>query len=404
MHNIEYKNKGIIYTLVNGTECDRRQAIIDAEAISFVDSDHKLIVNILKNYIEQHKHSKDDNELIAVSAATRKLVALCDTDDMKWIAELLETNPSPDIQLEICKMIFRRYSHCPPDEPDPHPELSKHLTEIATDCLNTRMLRNDRSLIISMLATQALIVMRSKSAGEIIDLVNRIPHDWFKRQLGRRMHKFLNSLLENTPGINEFQELINSIDMENKMNICESCEHRKATGICRKCGLRTCPDCLIEIKCCSDAKDEYSEAYRIAEDAHADVKRKNGDDYIEHCRRVSSSLDTTVLQTIAILHDTVEDSGYTLEDLKGEGFRDRVIMGVDDLTRRKDESYKEFIIRASKNEDARVVKIADIEDNLSDASEFMDKPKDWYRFKKYHLSRLFLKRDIDKNKYKEWEI
>jgi (p)ppGpp synthase/HD superfamily hydrolase len=69
----------------------------------------------------------------------------------------------------------------------------------------------------------------------------------------------------------------------------------------------------------------------------------------------------------AVLHDLVEDTEWTLEALRAEGFGDAVVDAIDGLTRRDGEVYLDFCRRAGTNEIARVVKLADLEDNLDPA-------------------------------------
>ncbi|HEY7667574.1 MAG TPA: bifunctional (p)ppGpp synthetase/guanosine-3',5'-bis(diphosphate) 3'-pyrophosphohydrolase [Actinomycetota bacterium] len=81
---------------------------------------------------------------------------------------------------------------------------------------------------------------------------------------------------------------------------------------------------------------EIQRAYAFAEDAHAGQKRRSGEDFIEHPVAVASiladlRLDTTTLQA-ALLHDTVEDTDVTLDDLE-EAFGDEVTRIVDGLTK-----------------------------------------------------------------------
>jgi (p)ppGpp synthase/HD superfamily hydrolase len=68
---------------------------------------------------------------------------------------------------------------------------------------------------------------------------------------------------------------------------------------------------------------------------------------------------------VAALHDVVEDSDYTPDDLRQRGFPEEVIDAIDALTRRESdgETYDAFIERAGRNPLARRVKIADLEDN-----------------------------------------
>src|SRR3954468_22731485 len=77
-------------------------------------------------------------------------------------------------------------------------------------------------------------------------------------------------------------------------------------------------------------------AYEVAEERHADQMRRSGDPYITHPLAVANILaelgmDTTTL-VAALLHDTVEDTGYTLEALSEE-FGDEVGHLVDGVTK-----------------------------------------------------------------------
>jgi len=85
----------------------------------------------------------------------------------------------------------------------------------------------------------------------------------------------------------------------------------------------------------------------------------------------------------AVLHDVVEDSEITFEDLRKEGFSEDVITVLDCLTKRKGESYDEFIDRVLKNETACRVKLADLHDNM-DLTRIKDPTdEDIARIKKY---------------------
>ena len=87
---------------------------------------------------------------------------------------------------------------------------------------------------------------------------------------------------------------------------------------------------------------------------------------------------------VAFLHDTVEDGHATFEQLRRMGFTERVIEAVDCLTRRKGESYEAFVDRIAPNALARVVKLADLEDNMDvRRSDRAMKDKDAERMEKY---------------------
>lgn len=105
-------------------------------------------------------------------------------------------------------------------------------------------------------------------------------------------------------------------------------------------------------------------AIAIAAVAHAGQVDKAGQPYILHPLRVMFAVAGPEERIAAVLHDVVEDTPWTIEGLRAEGFGERVLAAIDALTRRPDESYPAFIERAASNADARAVKVADIRDNL----------------------------------------
>lgn len=106
------------------------------------------------------------------------------------------------------------------------------------------------------------------------------------------------------------------------------------------------------------------DAIRLATEVHEWKKDKGGDPYILHPLRVMLRMGSDLERTVAVLHDVVEDSPYTLERLRDKGYSEEVVAAVDALTRRDSENYQEFIKRAARNPVARKVKIADLEDNM----------------------------------------
>ena len=118
-------------------------------------------------------------------------------------------------------------------------------------------------------------------------------------------------------------------------------------------------------------------AIRVATRAHAGQKRKDGTPYIAHPARVALRVSlrpagnlifALQAQTVAYLHDVVEDTDVTYDELRELGFNEVVISALDSVTKRTGETYAEFILRSKVNQVGRVVKLADIEDNLEDQS------------------------------------
>lgn len=124
-------------------------------------------------------------------------------------------------------------------------------------------------------------------------------------------------------------------------------------------------------------------AIEIAAKAHEGQFDKAGSPYIFHPLRVMLSLSGEEERIVAVLHDVVEDSDLTLEDLKSQGFSSSIIEAVESLTKRPGENYEDFVRRAACNSIGREVKLADLSDNF-DLSR-IEKPneKDYERVKKY---------------------
>jgi len=127
-------------------------------------------------------------------------------------------------------------------------------------------------------------------------------------------------------------------------------------------------------------------AIALAANIHEGQKDKGGFDYILHPLRVMNGLNTTdkELCAIAVLHDAIEDSDLTEDDLREMKFPERVVVGVVALSKREGEDYETFIERCACNSDARLVKLQDLRDN-SDITRLKGiKEKDLRRMEKYH--------------------
>lgn len=140
-------------------------------------------------------------------------------------------------------------------------------------------------------------------------------------------------------------------------------------------------------------KNMLGRAIAIASEAHVDVVDRGGKPYILHPIRIMMRLRTSdeELMSMAILHDVVEDSDWTFDKLRAEGFSERVIKGLICLTHIDGESYEDYIERIGTNIDAIEVKMEDLRDN-SDITRLKGlSDKDLLRTRKYHRSFLRLK-------------
>lgn len=130
-------------------------------------------------------------------------------------------------------------------------------------------------------------------------------------------------------------------------------------------------------------------AKELAERYHAGQVDKAGKPYIEHIYAVVAGVESADAKTVAYLHDIVEDTHYTLEDLRLY-FPAHIVDAVDHLTRRKNESYGNFIQRVKQNCLATEVKISDRIHNLRLSRLKDPTPKDFKRFHKYWEAYEFL--------------
>lgn len=117
--------------------------------------------------------------------------------------------------------------------------------------------------------------------------------------------------------------------------------------------------------------DQLILAKQIAEKIHNGQRRTIGrrEDYIEHPKRMADRFSTTESKIVALLHDVLENSDLTGEDLIAEGISVELVYAIKDLTRTQDESYLDYILRVKNNYQSKIVKIADIRDNLGKLRE-----------------------------------
>ncbi len=154
------------------------------------------------------------------------------------------------------------------------------------------------------------------------------------------------------------------------------------------------------------AENYISKALTFAEKAHCGQFRKDGKPYFSHVKAVAHKVLLDWFQLIpreaqdewnrhkdhvvaaAALHDTIEDCGVTTNQLLHEGFSPLTVEIVDMVSKKKGETYFDFVMRLNESHPfktgAVAVKLADIEDNLKDCSE--GSLKDKYRLSKYILS------------------
>lgn len=111
---------------------------------------------------------------------------------------------------------------------------------------------------------------------------------------------------------------------------------------------------------------DVEQALALAAQHHEGQTDQAGRPYIGHIERVVDSVDTPDEKLAAALHDLLEDTSVTADDLLSAGCPARVVTAVEALTRRQNEDYEEFVTRAARDPIARVVKKADVADNADE--------------------------------------
>jgi len=128
----------------------------------------------------------------------------------------------------------------------------------------------------------------------------------------------------------------------------------------------------------------------IALRAYAGKTDKAGREYIHHPLRVMAKMKTDLEMSVALLHDVIEDSDITAEQLLAEGIPAEVVEAVLCLSKNENEDYQDFVGREKKNELAAKIKIADIEENIDILRLPSLDDYDLTRVQKYHSAWQFL--------------
>ena len=104
-------------------------------------------------------------------------------------------------------------------------------------------------------------------------------------------------------------------------------------------------------------------ALRLCFKAHRDQLDKSGIPYVFHTFHVAESMPDEITATVALLHDVVEDTDYTLEDLAAMGFPPAVMDALALMTHDDSVPYLDYVAVLKSNPVARCVKLADLRHN-----------------------------------------
>ena len=137
-------------------------------------------------------------------------------------------------------------------------------------------------------------------------------------------------------------------------------------------------------------QSQSEKAYKIAKKAHLGQVDKAGEDYIKHPEKVASFVKTDEEKAVAYLHDVIEDTELTLEDLNKYDFSKEVLEAVDIITKKRGEDYQSYLNSVKKNKLARAVKLADLRHNSDLTRLAKVTEKDIKRKEKYQKAIDFL--------------
>ena len=136
--------------------------------------------------------------------------------------------------------------------------------------------------------------------------------------------------------------------------------------------------------------DKTKKAMKFCFKAHKDQVDKSGMPYVFHPFHVAEQMTDEATTIVALLHDVVEDTDYTLEDIAAEGFGKEILEAVALMTHEDGVPYLDYVAKLKDNPIARTVKLADLAHNsdLSRIGEIDEETKQ--RLEKYKKARAIL--------------
>ena len=104
-------------------------------------------------------------------------------------------------------------------------------------------------------------------------------------------------------------------------------------------------------------------AMKLCFEAHKDQKDKSGLPYVFHPFHVAEQMPDEKTTIVALLHDVIEDTPYSLQDLRDMGFEQDVLDALALMTHDKNVPYMDYVAKIKSNPIARTVKLADLRHN-----------------------------------------
>lgn len=136
--------------------------------------------------------------------------------------------------------------------------------------------------------------------------------------------------------------------------------------------------------------EKTKKAMKVCFDAHKQQIDKSGMPYVFHPFHLAEQMKDETTTVVALLHDVIEDTDYTFNDLIAMGFDGAIIDAIELMTHEEGVPYMDYVEKIKSNPIAREVKLADLRHN-SDLSR-LDAPteKDKMRVEKYRKAIVLL--------------
>lgn len=132
-------------------------------------------------------------------------------------------------------------------------------------------------------------------------------------------------------------------------------------------------------------------ALKLCFKAHKDQTDKSGMPYVFHPFHLAEQMKDEATTVVALLHDVVEDTEITIDDLQKMGFSQEVLEAIALMTHNDEVPYMEYVARIKTNPIARAVKLADLKHNSDMTRLESITPYDKERAKKYKRAIRLLK-------------
>lgn len=169
---------------------EKRRAVIESEVIFFPPGSVETLSRLLYQFVQQHRDSDNQEDIVAVGCAIRKYMAVMSQGDLSHLAVLLDAQHNAtipiEVELEIAKTLVRKLSQAPPEKPDSEPRLADRLYEIVELYLNPRLLARDKFAAVALNTILSLCLLRSAYADKVKQSLQALPVSWFSELVLRR--------------------------------------------------------------------------------------------------------------------------------------------------------------------------------------------------------------------------